>query len=257
MRRLNIKETGDLEWFPQNMRDFETDVLVFSLTHFRMYDVVVPYLARCLERAGTTEITDMCSGAGGPWKSLQPLLSRYLRRDIRVTLTDLRPNIPTLKRLAASSGGSIRFHRESVDVTSAGPSAKVRTLFTALHHFPPDTAKRILADARDNRAAIGIFEYNSRSLMAFLSAFTAPFIVLAGTPFMKPVCLSRFLLTYLLPVIPLNIFYNGATSSLRSYSIPELRELTDNLKSRDYEWEYGIIPMGMRPQITFLLGLPR
>jgi hypothetical protein len=74
---------------------------------------------------------------------------------------------------------------------------------------------------------------------------------------MKPVCLSRFLLTYLLPVIPLNIFYNGAASSLRSYSIPEIRELTDNLQSRDYEWECGIIPMGMLPQITYLLGLPR
>jgi len=66
MRRMNIKETGDVDWFPQNMRDFETDVLVFSLTHFKMYDDVVPFLARCLERTGTTEITDMCSAPAAP-----------------------------------------------------------------------------------------------------------------------------------------------------------------------------------------------
>jgi hypothetical protein len=239
------------------MRDFETDILQFSLTHFGIYDAVVPLLARSLERTGSTEITDMCSGAGGPWKRLQPLLSRHLQRDIRVTLTDLRPNLPAIKRLAAASGGSIRFYRESVDVTSAGPSARVRTLFTAFHHFPPDIAHRILTDARDNHAAICIFEYNSRSVMAFLSALTAPLIILAGTPFMRPVCLSRFLLTYFLPVIPLNILYNGAASSLRTYSMPELRKLTANLRSRDYEWECGVIPMGLLPQITYLLGLPR
>jgi len=257
MRRLNIIETGDLDWFPQNIRDFETDVLLFSLTHFKIYDAVAPLLARCLERTGVSEITDMCSGAGGPWKRLQPLLSRHLKREIHVTLTDLRPNIPTMERISAASDGSIGFSRESLDATSAGTSAKVRTLFTSFHHFPPDIARRILADARDARAAIGIFEYNSRSLMSFLSTVFAPLIVFAGTPFMMPFRLSRYLLTYFLPVVPLNILYNGTVSSLRTYSPQELQELIAGLERPDYEWEYGVLPTGILPQITYLLGLPR
>lgn len=257
MRRLNIVETGDLDWFPQNIRDFETDILTFSLMHFRIYDAVIPLLACCVERTGATIITDLCSGAGGPWRRLQPLLSRHLRHDIHVTLSDLRPNIHTLERLSAASGGSIGFSRESVDATSAGTSAKVRTLFTSFHHFPPDSARRILSDACDVGAAIGIFEYTSRSLMSFLSTLFAPLIVFTGTPFMMPFRLSRYLLTYVLPIVPLNILYNGTVSSLRSYSLEELHEFIAGLQRPDYEWECGVVPMGILPQITYLLGLPR
>ncbi len=256
MRRLHLVETADLEWFPKMLRNYETDILRFSLTRFRIYDAVVPLIARCLERTGASEVTDLCSGGGGPWTRLQPLLSASLGRDVSVTLTDLRPNLPALEQVAAASGGSIRFVREPVDATAAGSSAQVRTLFTAFHHFRPELARRVLRDARDSRAAIGVFEFNARTVLSFASMFLSPLMVLAATPFLRPVRLSRLLLTYIVPIVPLNTLFNGTVSSLRTYSLPELRELCAELEQPGYEWECGVTPIGRTPPVTYLLGIP-
>ena len=63
-------------------------------------------------------------------------------------------------------------------------------------------------------------------------------------PFIRPRTLSRFAWTYLLPLVPLAMCWDGPVSMLRVYSEQELAELTAPLQSDDCAWEIGRVSTG-------------
>src|SRR6185436_4078426 len=100
----------------------------------------------------------------------------------------------------------------------------VRTMFSAFHHFQPQGARRILADAFQRRRAICVFEATARTPAAIASTLLIPFFVLALTPLVRPLSWTQILFTYIIPILPLLIFWDGLVSQLRTYSVDELRE---------------------------------
>jgi hypothetical protein len=113
-----------------------------------------------------------------------------------------------------------------------------RTMFTAFHHSTPEAARAILADAVRNRQGIGIFETTERSARCLAATLFAPLILLAATPFIRPFRWSRLLWTYLVPLVPVLVLWDGLVSCLRSYTPDEMRALAAGLAD-DYDWEAG------------------
>jgi hypothetical protein len=133
-----------------------------------------------------------------------------------------------------------------------------RTMFTSFHHFPPEQARVVLQDAIDVGEAIGIFEITRRTPSSIGLMFVwalAPFLL---TPFMRPFRWSRLLWTYLLPIIPFALLFDGVVSCLRTYRPQELREIIASLGPADYEWKVGerSTTVGHAP-VTYLIGCPR
>jgi len=59
------------------------------------------------------------------------------------------------------------------------------------------------------------------------------------------------------PVVPLVTLFDGLVSCLRSYSVQELRELTERLNPNDYEWHIGTVQNKWIPiPVTYLIGMP-
>ncbi len=82
--------------------------------------------------------------------------------------------------------------------------------------------------------------------------------VLAVTPFIRPLRVSRLLLTYLVPVVPLCTWWDGVVSCLRAYSPKELERLVASLPSNDYVWDIGRLPVPNAPtSLVYLIGYPR
>ena len=75
MKRLHLFEIHDQEWCPRAIRNAETDYLQFVIANMKGYAAVVPVLAAALQRTATRQVLDLCSGAGGPWFWLQPVLA--------------------------------------------------------------------------------------------------------------------------------------------------------------------------------------
>jgi len=200
---------------------------------------------------------DLCSGGGGPWLWLHPLLARK-GLSTSVCLTDKYPNLEAFEKWSRMTDQAIGFHAGSVDATRV-PDELVgfRTMFTAFHHFKPEHASAVLADAVRHRRSIGVFEATHRSALALLLMLSTPLVVLLCTPFIRPFRWSRLLWTYLVPVLPLVILFDGLVSCLRSYSVVELRELTEGLKTNDYHWEIGTVQNKWVPiPVTYLVGMP-
>ena len=252
MRRIHLFELEDQSWYPAVIRNAATDFLRFALESGEIYAPAAPVLQDLITRTGARRIVDLCSGGGGPWTRLLPVLNS----DVTVCLTDLYPNQAAMQQIKDRCGGRITYSVEPVDAAAVPADLQgVRTLFTAFHHFRPDEASAVLADAVRQQQPIAIFEFTERSLRGVMLGAVSPFLVWFSTPRIRPVRAARLLWTYLIPLIPMTVLVDGVVSCFRTYSVPELRELSARFDH--YRWESGTA-RGRSPfTVTYLVGYPR
>lgn len=252
MKRHHLFEFEDFPWFPQSIRDCMTDYLQFMFSRMDLYAPVVDILNRYLKETGCNRIVDLCSGGAGPIIDLQ----KNLAPRVSVLLTDKFPNLPKFKLIHEKSGGAITYLDTSVDATQLPKTLRgFRTLFTAFHHFKPETAQAILADAVNNQMPIGVFELTERKWPTFLRLLPLPVLVAVMTPFIRPFTWKRLLWTYLLPVVPLVILWDGLVSVARTYSPRDLEKMTEKLRD-GYRWDIGTRKTSLTMTITYLVGYP-
>jgi hypothetical protein len=85
-----------------------------------------------------------------------------------------------------------------------------------------------------------------------------PLIVLFVTPFVRPLRPGRFLFTYVIPLLPLAIWWDGMVSLLRLYTPPELEALVAHVPGHEaYAWQIGHAREGRGPKLIYLVGVPR
>jgi hypothetical protein len=238
-------------------RDLLTDFLSFHASVFKPYACVAPLLAGTLKGAGATRIVDLCSGAGRPLLSLIPALSRLGFSDLHVTLTDKYPNLEAQRNIGET--GVVTYLKTSIDATDVPSNLKgFRTLFTSFHHFRPDAAHAVLADAVSKDEGIGIFEYTERNWLIWaLPTLLIPLFVWLCTPFIRPVRWRRLVWTYLIPVVPIIAMWDGFVSNLRTYSVAELRDLVRQTGGQRYEWKIGRARSIGLSRVTYAIGWPR
>jgi hypothetical protein len=233
-----------------------TDALQALWNSSNLYQPIISRLQRALVNAGTRNVVDLCSGGGGPWLGLARDHEWQERYTVTVCLTDLYPNRKAFERLQSRSELTVKFDSRSIDaVRVPGDLNGFRTMFTAFHHFAPAEARQVLANAMDHRAGIAIFEMPQRTLKTMFAVCFTPLVVLCLTPWILPFRWPRLLWTYLLPVIPFVVCFDGWMSCLRSYSQQELSEIVRNLPRGNYEWEIGE-ERGVFLPVTYLIGYP-
>jgi hypothetical protein len=251
-------EFHDQAWFPSSCRDAVTDTLESILGLENLYAPMVPRLRRALQKAKTHQVVDLCSGSGGPWTRILPVFEKQENFTVSVCLTDKYPNVEAFGHAGNASQNKIGFHSDPVDATHIPAELKgFRTLFTSFHHFQPSEARALLQDAVDNQQGVGIFEVPRRSLLTVLLVFLVPIVALTVVLFIRPFRLSRLIWTYLIPVNPVVLFFDGIVSCLRAYSLDELSDLTRGLSASGYTWEMGEERRCLTSvPITYLIGYP-
>jgi len=248
----------NLPWLPDFLRNATTDYLNFIERVGRLYDPATPLLNTALDRMHETQVLDCGSGAGGPWLHLFEKL-RKMHPGVQLQLCDYFPNEEARHFWKKAFDGKVAYVPDSIDAKNIPPDLKgFRTFFSSFHHFRPEQAHQILQDAVTKQTGIAIFEYTQRGVLSFLGMFLVPFVVWAVTPWIHPFSWKRLLFTYLLPVIPLMIAWDGLVSCLRTYSPKELKEQTHLLGGDYYDWQVGEVKGPLSPvPMTYLIGLPR
>jgi hypothetical protein len=256
---MGLFEIHEQPWFPQFLRDQFVDGLQMILEVTNTYQPIAQLLRKRLEECGSERVVDLCSGAGGPWPSLVRHFKMQGETAPEVLLTDKYPNTTKLHDLESLTTNRIHFLRHSIDATQIpGHLQGFRTLFSSFHHLNPDEARCLLQDTVNTRQGIAIFEATARHTFTFLSVLFVPVAAWLFLPFRRPFRWSRLLWTYLIPVIPFVLFFDGLVSCLRSYSIGELKEMTSGLEGGGYRWEFGERSGGLLPvRITYVIGCPQ
>ncbi len=265
MRRLQLIEFHEQAWFPSSLRDEITEALQFGFRILNAYSPIVPLLESALDATGSRSIVDLCSGAGGPWVDLarklksrtQPSGSEQALPDLQIWLTDKYPNLGAFHSLRAASANHINFYPDAVDAMRVPGELKgMRTIFTSFHHFPPEEARAILQNAVDAGEAIAIFETPRRAPSTISLVFAFVLMLFVCTPWIRPFRWSRLLWTYMVPILPLVLLFDGIVSCLRTYRPCELREMIGKLSGREYRWKIGEDSTGEIP-ITYMVGYPQ
>ena len=254
--RLHLFEWEDQPWFPSVLRTAMTSYLATAYSITPLPKRWAHCLSQFMRRDEVTQIVDLGSGSGGPVALvLKELAERGFK--VSITLTDLYPDVNRVQ-IATSGTSQIRYWPEPVDATRV-PAALpgIRTMFASFHHFRPDAARGILRDAFEQRVPICIFEATARTPAAIASALFIPLFVLLLTPLVRPVSWVQLLFTYLVPILPLLIFWDGLVSQFRTSSVQELEELTRDFQSPQYRWDAGLIEIPRMPVgMPYLIGRP-
>jgi len=252
--RLHLFEFIDQDWFPRALRNLSTDYLHTVSSRLGLFDGATEVLARGLRASGSDELLDLGSGGQGPLPRLKRLLAEQQGVDPRILLSDKFPNAEAAERARLEG---VTYLERPVDALKVPADLRgMRTLFSTLHHFRPDEARQVLADARDQGVPIAAFEAVRRTPAGLFSMLLVPLLVFLFTPMVRPVTARRLLLTYVLPVSPLLIFWDGLVSALRVHHSHELRAMTEALAKEGYTWEVGEVKAPGKAAISYVLGLP-
>lgn len=257
MNRQHLLEWEDLPWFPGTLRNLMTDYLRHAIHVFRMAKPVVPILNRLLTETGQSTIVDLASGGGGPWPSLAPALTAD-HPELRIVLTDLYPNVPAMEHVRDAVGSAVEIRRTPVDARAVPDDLPgLRTQFLSLHHFTPEQVRGIFGNAVAGGHPIAVFEFQERSLSNAVQFAFSPAFVAVLTLGIRPFTWTRLIYTYVIPIVPLLIMWDGIVSVLRTYTTEEVNAIIETVPgSETYDWDVGSEKTG--PITVFrAIGVPR
>lgn len=254
--RLHLFEWEDQSFFPHEIRNALTKYLFMVWTVGRFYKSTLPVLQDVLRSTTHKNIYDLCSGGGGAWSHIVQRIQKT-HPDISIQLSDYYPNIEAFERLAQQSEGAIHFNPTSVDARSVDfPKGSIVTLLLALHHFEPSDVRKILSNATQQKTPIVIFEIQQRTVFDMLIMLTHIPTCWLVMPFMNP-SWTQLLFTYVLPIIPLCIVWDGIVSALRTYTPTELQGFAKEVDTKDsFIWKSGSSTHPIH-NLTYFVGTPK
>jgi hypothetical protein len=176
----------------------------------------------------------------------------------QIWLTDKYPNPVASQNVTTTLESNVSPYPLPVDATNVPRELKgFRTMFTSFHHFAPEQAHEILQNAVDADEGIGVFEVTRRAPVGIAVVVGWVLFLFFHTPWVRPFRWSRLFWTYLVPVIPIALMFDGVISCLRTYRPAELRLLVEKLNSTNYRWDIGEHAGKINhPRITYLVGYP-
>ncbi len=260
MLRKFLFEFEDFSWYPESFRNVQTDFLQIIMARFDVFKEVYPKLFSIAHRLNIFHFTDLCSGGGGAILQLRKHYKRiYGNKPFSATLTDKYPNLLAYKALVLKSNREINYLATPVDVTKdLSKLSGFWTVFNAFHHLSPLNATRLLQKSVKNRQPIAIMEpLDTNALTILIQSFFLIIGLFFIIPFTKSFNLKVFFFSYLIPVLPFAIVWDGWMSALKVYRTPTLNRMVKLADSeKNYTWDIGKAKHTFG-KVIFVLGSPR
>jgi len=240
--RVQLFEFNDSNWAPAALRDTLVESLSLALERGRVLrDAVAPFL-RFLDACGSTEVLDLCAGAGQPAAIFAREILAAGRTPPRFVLTDLFPHPAAWRALQATLPSYLSFVEQSVDATNIPPAlggGRARLIVNALHHFPPRQARALLLEMAREAPGIFVAEGIHQNPLRFAALAPSALPALYASPLRaKGDFAGRAALTWLSPLALAASVWDGCVSSLRAYTREELLELVAPLGDA-WRWDWG------------------
>lgn len=259
MRRIHAIELEDQAWMPRVIRESGMAYLRFAAGLAGVAEQVRPLIEDALTRSGEDQILDLCSGGGGP---VIELATAFRDKDceIRVTLSDRYPDPGGIALATQSDVPGLTYDSTSVDALSVPPERQgLRTLFNSFHHLRPEVAEAVLASAVRGGRPITVVEMLQRKVLCMLGIAFSPIAVFLFVPFLRPFRWIWVPLTYLVPVVPLFILWDGLVSCFRIYNEEELLAMASAADpDGTFDWKVEYVPLPPQPvPAIVLVGVPK
>lgn len=185
-------------------------------------------------------------------------------------LTDIHPHLEAWEG-AAKKSDHLKYIRSSVDAGDAPRNIlalatgdktrqqkKVFRLFSlAFHHFDDPSARRILQNTLETSSGFGIFELQDRSFEGLFTALVLFPSLWAGSWYWFWGDWTHLFWTYVIPVVPFVVVFDGLMSCVRMRDGDEIMKLMEGLQGKEgWRFETGSTmhtwPSG---RMTYFVGI--
>ena len=212
-------EFGDLFWVPEFYHAFLRRFMGALYKVFGYHRLWLPELNRFINKAGGT-VMDPCAGSG----YVNELLMKELgKKDLRFYLSDfmIDKNPEFRERINNLGDDRIHYLEQPIDVLKDNPDFRCPKIFiNSFHHFDNEQVAQIFKLNLSHGDDVLVLEYCDNSFMSYLSMLLGPLVAMIMLPFIteRRLLLVTAIFTYLIPVVPLMLLWDGIVSSLRCYS---------------------------------------
>ncbi|PQE27614.1 Haloacid dehalogenase protein [Rutstroemia sp. NJR-2017a BBW] len=195
-----------------------------------------------------------------------PVMQSTQSSEVKFVLTDLHPHIPDWTA-ASKKSANLTFVDKPVDAANAptdllegvkGREDKGKKVFRlynlAFHHFPDALAAEILRNTMDTADGFAIFELQERTISSLITMFGMGILMMIITPFYFWRSPGHLFFTYVIPVIPFVLVFDGLISSLRTRNAKEVEALMKRAGGKDGFGAPGWKLMSGRERHTFPTG---
>jgi len=267
MKRIQLFEFEDYDWFPSWLRVCMTNLIVVLHKLLGVSDVLANLVAQALIKSKATQIVDLGSGSGGAMPEVMKILHGFDRyKNVNLIMTDLYPNAEVVTKFKSQNNPNIKYHESSVDATDiANAPLGLKTMVNCFHHMNPKNARKILESAQKNKQPLLIYEMAQNNIPQLVWWVLLPISlailmisVLFMTPFVKPLTWKQLVFTYIIPIIPICYAWDGQASMPRMYTLKDMDVLLEGLETDEYTWEKAIMYRKKGKKLgTYVLGLPK
>ncbi len=266
MKRIQLFEFEDFNWFPKPIRTGMTNLIIVLHKLLGTSRVISNLIISIKKRYDFHQVIDLGSGSGGIMPEvIQTINDTNPSSPLKLRLTDLHPNPKVVHRINNEHEDYISYHESSIDATNFSDlSEGLKTMINSFHHMPPAIAKGILKSAQNNKQPLFIYEIAENKIPTVLWWLLLPLslsilfiMVLFMTPFTKGLTWKQLLFTYIIPIIPICYAWDGQASLVRMYTFKDVEQLLTDIKNDDYTWEMDQAKKeNGKPLGYYILGLP-
>ncbi|WP_194973460.1 hypothetical protein [Aquiflexum lacus] len=259
MKRIHLFEFEDQAWFPDWIRVLMTRYIMTFHKMLGTADLLLPLVEKGLRYTNDKVILDLCSGSGGPMIEVTQNLKKLPEhKNLKLILSDLYPNLSAADQFN-NINPDIEYITTPLDASNVNQDLKgLRTMISSMHHMKPNVSRQILLNAKESNQPILIFEISDNGPPIFLWWLAIPFAFITTlfvTPMVRPMTWQQLVFTYIIPILPLFIAWDGAVSNARTYTLKDIDILIQGLSDENYQWEKGKIK-GKGGNKVYLLGKP-
>ena len=266
MKRIQLFEFEDFDWFPSTFRSTITKLIVVLHKLMGTKEVLGDLLLRIRERYDFSSIVDMGSGSGG----IMPMVADYLKEQSRdspthILLTDLHPNASFVKQFNEKNIEGLSYSPTSLDATNLKDTPEgLKTMVNSFHHMRPDMARKILSSAQENKQPFLIYEIAENKIPTIVWWLTLPIgltlvalMAIVFVPFVKPLNWKDLLFSWLIPIVPITYAWDGQASLPRMYTFEDVKNHLLPPKDPTYSWEMATAKKKDGKDVGYyVLGLP-
>ncbi|MEG3765486.1 hypothetical protein [Alteromonas sp. 14N.309.X.WAT.G.H12] len=219
-------EFGDLFWVPEFYHAFLRRFMGALYKLMGYHKLWLPELKAFISKAGGT-VLDPCAGSG----YVNELLVKEMDNDgVKFYLSDFMIDKNPEFREHINNLGDDRIHYldQPIDVLKDNPDFQIPKIFiNSFHHFDDEQVAEILRLNLSHGNDILVLEYCDNSVVSYISMLFGPLLAMILLPFIteRRQLLVTAIFTYLIPIVPLMLLWDGLVSNLRCYSHRSLKKI--------------------------------
>ncbi|MEC9281578.1 MAG: class I SAM-dependent methyltransferase [Bdellovibrionota bacterium] len=230
--RVNSFEFGDLQAVPAFYHQFLREFMSKIYLVFGIHKLWRTEITEFVKRQGSQSIHDPCAGSGYVNQLIFESLDEKLNAKFYLSdlMTDESPEFA--KQINALGFENLKFAEKSIDLLKIEASNQMPKMFVnSFHHFDRDHVKEILKNTLGQGKELLVLEYCRKTPDSLMSMLFGGVFSLLFFPFVveKKFVLPSFIFTYLIPVIPFMLVWDGVVSCLRTHSSSSLEEILVDL----------------------------